>query len=111
MKRKDEFDAAKKLLNEVVNSNNHELYARSREDIVRDLIEVQKKDVNFIKTMLFSSRFYDCEGKLIRNMRAVDFLTEDIRAFQLIPYMELVEKMKSFSGYFNLVEDVKKHLC
>lgn len=94
MKRKEEFDLIKRCLNEIVRSNNNDLYARSVREIVNDLIEIQKKDSFFIKTMFLLSRFYDAEGRLVKNMRIIDFLTEDIRAIQMIPYMELVEKLK-----------------
>ena len=94
MKGKEEFDLIKRCLNEIVRSNNNDLYARSVREIVNDLIEIQKKDSFFIKTMFLLSRFYDAEGRLIENMTVIDFLTEDVRAIQMIPYMELVEKMK-----------------
>lgn len=94
MKRKEEYNLAKHYLNEIVRSNNKELYSRSKEEIVKDLIELQKKDTSFIKEMLLSSDFYNVDVKYVPNMRAVDFLTEDIRIFKLISYLELVEKMK-----------------
>lgn len=94
MKRKEEYEQAKHLLNEIVRSNNNELYSRSRENIVQDLINLQKKDTPFIKEMLLSSDFYNHDVKYVPNMRVVDFLTEDIRIFKLISYFDLVEKMK-----------------
>ena len=54
----------------------------------------KNKDILFIETMLLSSRFYNSKAEYIKNMRAVDFLMEDICAFELVSYMELVEKMK-----------------
>ena len=41
MKRKEEYNEAKKLLNEMVSVNTKQSYSRSKEKIVMDLIKLQ----------------------------------------------------------------------
>lgn len=93
MKRFEEFSCVKSLLCEAIDTKKG-YGRRTIEEIIEDILKIQRLDPNFIRNMLLLSDFYSFDGEVrkVYNFRAIDLKDTNICSFKLIPYEKLITK-------------------